>query len=232
MKAKTFKLTCALMGSFLLTCGPSKAVEFITNGGFETGNFAGWTVSSPALDDHPQKVIAYNQNGTYPIGAFGEPVPNPNSPNNYGAYFVGDFKSEFISQVTGLTAGKQYLIGFEVYSTKNGKKNPFDAHLQSATSNTDELSPVFNAKSLPTAWTYYSALFTAGAAGPYTFSLNFTPTLGVGKSPDADFVVDDISIKSVPEASTWAMMLLGFLGVGLLGYRRRTSNNSVKFRLA
>jgi len=25
----------------------------------------------------------------------------------------------------------------------------------------------------------------------------------------------------VPEASTWAMMILGFAGVGLLAYRRR-----------
>jgi hypothetical protein len=43
----------------------------------------------------------------------------------------------------------------------------------------------------------------------------------------ADFVVyDDITLGSstpitgVPESSTWAMMLAGFAGVGLLGYRK------------
>jgi hypothetical protein len=30
----------------------------------------------------------------------------------------------------------------------------------------------------------------------------------------------DISITSVPEATTWAMMLLGFAGLGFLGYRK------------
>jgi hypothetical protein len=28
-------------------------------------------------------------------------------------------------------------------------------------------------------------------------------------------------IAAVPEASTWAMMLLGFMGVGFLAYRRK-----------
>jgi hypothetical protein len=50
----------------------------------------------------------------------------------------------------------------------------------------------------------------------------------------ADFVVyDDITLGSstpitgVPESSTWAMMLAGFAGVGLLGYRK-----TAKARLA
>jgi hypothetical protein len=38
-----------------------------------------------------------------------------------------------------------------------------------------------------------------------------------------------IAVTAVPEASTWAMMLLGFAGVGLLAYRR---NNRPQFRLA
>jgi PEP-CTERM motif len=29
------------------------------------------------------------------------------------------------------------------------------------------------------------------------------------------------NISAVPEPSTWAMMILGFAGVGFLGYRRR-----------
>jgi len=37
-------------------------------------------------------------------------------------------------------------------------------------------------------------------------------------------------VAAVPEASTWAMMILGFVGVGILGYRRRS--NRQQFRLA
>jgi hypothetical protein len=40
----------------------------------------------------------------------------------------------------------------------------------------------------------------------------------------SDTVLVDVSFSSaVPEPSTWAMMILGFLGVGLLAYRRRGS---------
>ena len=41
--------------------------------------------------------------------------------------------------------------------------------------------------------------------------------------------VANFSISAVPEASTWAMMLLGFAGVGFLAYRRK---REASFRLA
>jgi hypothetical protein len=31
-----------------------------------------------------------------------------------------------------------------------------------------------------------------------------------------------VSVSAVPESSTWAMMILGFAGVGFMAYRRRT----------
>ena len=33
--------------------------------------------------------------------------------------------------------------------------------------------------------------------------------------------LDDISVAAVPEPSTWALALLGFAGLGMLGMRRR-----------
>ena len=36
------------------------------------------------------------------------------------------------------------------------------------------------------------------------------------------FVNGDLSISGVPEPSTWAMMLLGFAGIGFMAYRRKT----------
>jgi hypothetical protein len=43
------------------------------------------------------------------------------------------------------------------------------------------------------------------------------------------FEFDNVTIASVPEASTWAMMLLGFLGLGFMAYRRKESST---FRFA
>ena len=48
-----------------------------------------------------------------------------------------------------------------------------------------------------------------------------TLTFG-GFRNDGDFFgLDDINVTAVPESSTWAMMILGFFGVGLTAYRRK-----------
>jgi hypothetical protein len=44
-----------------------------------------------------------------------------------------------------------------------------------------------------------------------------------GGTTAADFVVDNVTvaIAAVPEASTWAMMILGFGGIGFWAFRRK-----------
>jgi hypothetical protein len=39
----------------------------------------------------------------------------------------------------------------------------------------------------------------------------------------------DATVAAVPESSTWAMMILGFAGVGLLAYRRRNRGSAFRF---
>jgi hypothetical protein len=36
--------------------------------------------------------------------------------------------------------------------------------------------------------------------------------------------LDDVSVTAIPEASTWAMMILGFFGLGFVAYRRKSSS--------
>jgi hypothetical protein len=219
---KLLKFTGAALIGVLLQSGASQA-NVLLNGGFESGNFTNWTVNLGT--SYPQVVIAYNQPGDYPTGAFGEPIPTAPNGGTYGAYFVSDTATQSISQSISLTQGQNYEVSFEIYSPNNGRNNPFDATLQS---NVDGvLSPLFTAKTLASGWTLYSAIFAA-SAGPYTFSLNFH---GQG-IPAADFVVDNASVAAVPEASTWAMMILGFVGVGFLAYRRRETPKKIGFRLA
>ncbi|KRQ94752.1 hypothetical protein CQ12_04285 [Bradyrhizobium jicamae] len=40
------------------------------------------------------------------------------------------------------------------------------------------------------------------------------------------------NISAVPEASTWAMMILGFFGLGFLGYRKSSQNSGRSLRIA
>jgi hypothetical protein len=56
-------------------------------------------------------------------------------------------------------------------------------------------------------------------------SLQFTEN---GPSDQQGNLLDNVVLTAVPEASTWAMMLLGFLGVGFMAYRRK---NQRTFRM-
>jgi hypothetical protein len=38
-----------------------------------------------------------------------------------------------------------------------------------------------------------------------------------------------VSVGPIPEASTWAMMILGFMGVGFMAYRRRSQGGHFRF---
>jgi hypothetical protein len=73
--------------------------------------------------------------------------------------------------------------------------------------------------------------FSNLAAGTYQLSFvveNFAQNGGNPSSLDVRF--NEFSgVRAVPEASTWAMMIFGFLGVGFLAYRRRPS---ARLRLA
>jgi hypothetical protein len=213
-----------VVAATLILSSSGAGAAIITNGGFETGNFAGWTVNTGGDPKYPQVVIQYGQSSPYPTGAFGEIIPAAPGGGTYGAYFVSDTNAQSISQAVALAAGTTYTVSYDIYAPINGTHNSFDAYLQSATDG--HLSPLFTAKTLGAGWVNYSAVFVAGG-GPYSFNFDFTP-LGV---PAADFVVDNIGISAnVPEPATWAMMIMGFMGIGFLAYRRRATPTS--FRLA
>jgi hypothetical protein len=213
--------------SAVILSSSAASAAIVQNGSFEAG-FSNWTVNTGGDPKYPQVVIAYGQSSGYPTGAFGEIIPAPPGGGAHGAYFVSDTFSQSLSQSIALAAGTTYTVSYNIYSPINGTHNPFDALLQSSTAG--NLSPVFHAKTLGAGWVNYSAAFVAGAS-PYAFNLNYTP-LGTGPSgAAADFVVDNIGITAnVPEPATWAMMIMGFMGIGFLAYRRRATPTT--FRLA
>ena len=70
-------------------------------------------------------------------------------------------------------------------------------------------------------WITESFLYTATGTSVITFeSLTQGP---VGNEGFAAFgpTLDNVSVTAVPEASTWAMMMLGFLGIGFMASRRK-----------
>jgi hypothetical protein len=65
-------------------------------------------------------------------------------------------------------------------------------------------------------------LVTVGGSGINDLAINN----GTGGSGSWEFGVYSLTYTSgVPETSTWAMMLLGFAGLGFAGYRRAKSTS-------
>jgi len=71
-----------------------------------------------------------------------------------------------------------------------------------------------------------NAIVGAGASyecqGPSWGCENSPPTGGITRYIDAGFA------SAVPEPSTWAMMILGFMSVGFMAYRRKSSSQSLR----
>ena len=63
-------------------------------------------------------------------------------------------------------------------------------------------------------WHIYTLSFSGVTDGYLSFA-------GSGPSNQQGNLLDSVVLTAVPEPSTWAMMILGFAGVGYLAYRRR-----------
>jgi hypothetical protein len=75
------------------------------------------------------------------------------------------------------------------------------------------------------------ALNGAPVSGVFTPSANpFSLTLGVVLlQPDAGASSGDLSVTATPEPSSWAMMILGFVGIGFVAYRRKAKKTGFRF---
>lgn len=71
------------------------------------------------------------------------------------------------------------------------------------------------------AWTVY----TVNVTGDGSDSLEFR---AVGTSDSYGGSLDAVMLTAVPEPSTWAMMILGFFGVGFVAYRRKQSGSALR----
>jgi hypothetical protein len=114
--------------------------------------------------------------------------------------------------LSSLIVGQAYSLTFSEVARPGGA-DPFTVSY--GLTNFGTFTPTFS-------WTQVTETFVAQSAT----SLVFAGTILAG---DHSSGIDNISISAVPEPSTWAMMILGFFGVGLAAYRRQSRS---MFRLA
>jgi len=225
------RITTLLAAAAAMTVAtPALAQNVVNNGSFENG-LNGWNVTTTGGGTAPV-VITYNNSSGYPTGAFGEPIAPDNatslSPDAVGThtlYFSSDTASPHsISQLVNLIAGQTYNIGFDYYAPQNGINNPFDATLGFSLGGS-QIGSILTAGS-PSGtpartWLNFGTSFTATQSGPQNLALNFNG----GGVTAADFAVDRVYLTAaVPEPATWALMLIGFGGMGIAMRRRRRTS--------
>ena len=220
-------LGAGLLAAAALIAIPASAANLLINGSFEDG-LNGWTSGGVSGDGFPPVVIPYNSTNGYPTGAFGEPIPPDNAVGNPGFDAVGDHALYFVadlahpqtlSQLVSITGGLSYTFGFDVYLPANGQANANGATFSATVGGLT--FAVINASTAPgQTWLHYSGAATAAFSAVDSFVLSYD-SFGV---PAKDFVIDRVYFAdstTVPEPTTWAMMLVGFGGLGAVLRRRR-----------
>jgi hypothetical protein len=214
------RLICAVAASAALVAdgGSAGAVELLVNGGFEASSSnvttpTGWTNIGPS-----QGIVTYAQ--------VGNTMPSYDGGQNFysiGGVATNGFSGQGwgIGQTVATTIGNTYRLTVGL-SDENG------------TGLTDVLNVQIGSQSNHVTLTADGSSFFNRPFATYTFdyvatssstAVNFTlfSSTDFGNN---DPLIDgasfqQIAVGAVPEPSTWAMMILGFAGVGFMAYRRR-----------
>jgi hypothetical protein len=228
---------CASFGAL-----SAQATEFVTNGGYETSSYGsnsqfgasyggqgvtGWTGSG---GQHLEfYYIAGTQTTVNAVNQYNDPkgyLWAPFGLSNQGGNFVGldagaPYQGVIEQQINGLIIGGVYNLSFEWAGgqLQNRDGATFD-QIEVQFGTDDVLTSQVNVPSHGfTGWMSQSYSFTASATSQ---TLRFLAVGGPGELPPIA-AIDGISLTGgVPEPASWALMLTGFGGLGVVLRRRRS----------
>ena len=206
-----------------LIAGPAAAANLITNGGFETGDFTGWTVTDVAGGNGAWFVTG--NGAASAINGFAQPTLVGGGGFSASTDQSGP-GSHTISQTFAALAGTQYVLSFDARAADASGQGPigfgtdfaFDPnqHVQ-VTVNGDEALIYYGI--LTPDWAHYEFDISDAIAKDGIYTLAFTEVDNQGFLNEG---LDNVSlgVAGVPEPATWALMLLGFGAAGAMLRRR------------
>ena len=169
----------------------------------------------------------FNENGQFLNANF-----TGNSPDG-GAFMALDgdpnFTGPLEQTINGLTIGRTYELSYWAGGELADRTNFQTVQPTGSFGSSTFATPVYtNANQSPpnpantpgsfSGWMLETFYFTATQTSEtLSFLANGTPAANL--PPFA--LLDGVSVTDVPEPSTWAMMLVGFAGLGYAAYRRR-----------
>jgi hypothetical protein len=233
MNIKSVALTCVLAAF-----STNASANLITNGDFESGSLAGWTTTTAGESNNRFYLVA--NGGSGPVsGAFTQ--SNPNGGNFFAMSDQdgaggGALLQSFTTLGGTLTLTYDYFDNSHLAQTGtaidgspgnqtarvdilSAVASPFDVGsgvVQNLFIGTNPSADTNLNDSVP--WITVTDTITGLAAGSY--QLRF----GSGQCCYfQEFGVDNVDLEAaLPESSTWAMIILGFAGIGFMTYRRKS----------
>jgi len=222
-----FKHGLVAASAALLTTSVAHAANLVTNGDFEAGNTSFSSDYTFTANGLPAKTYTVTDNPNDFNASF---VSVGDHTTGSGLMFVGNGGPDsgdivWQSQAIAIEAAQDYF--FEAFLMNVFPSAP--PILTFTVSLDGGAEMVLGAPTIPAGfgvWNGLSTVFNSGEASQATLYLRNAQTESFGN----DFALDDISLGTtsivnpgaggVPEPATWALMILGFAGVGASPRRR------------
>lgn len=203
MNTKAFLLAVTVGLASPVAASAAVFTENFENGIHGTNQVLGWSLSgSVAVLNSADYVTYAGGSGSTGTGQF-------------LAYGAGDAPDNGIALTTQVLAAGSYTLDFLFgsFSGNGSATQSIDVWINNAFAQT--ISSSYSTSVLSGILQPYTVAFTT-TGGPLTIEFRDSSS----NTSSVDGLLDNVSVTAVPEPATWAMMFLGFAGVGFMAYRR------------